>query len=157
MFENHGSAFTEYLRSLKNPDIESYRKIYKLKEIIEASKVHKHISKRYDILLGIIFLYRGSMDTSEIVTAIDKDWDIQMNEREIENLLTSYRTRRCMAQAHKFYVINSNTKLSEEQKKYLIDVNGVFDVIHHDHESFFNKNDFLDYSQKSGEMNTRIE
>lgn len=141
---NDGSSLKDFLSKLENPEISSYKTNYDLKTIIEASSSYAHVSDRLDILLGIIYLYRGAMNDEEVSRVIKSDWNIEISAVKINSLCHKFKTRKMYAYMHRFYLLRNNIFLTEEQKDYVVNISSLnVDIIHAEHKSHFKKTDIV--------------
>lgn len=150
-----GSSLSDFLISLENAEIEMYKKRYGLKDIINSCASYTHVAERLDILIGLIFLYRGAMDDQEVAAAIYSDWGLQLTETKIKSLAYKFKSRRLYNSMHNYWLLKNEVKFTNDQKliiQYvpLLDIN----VVHNSFRPKFTEDNFV--ARKDFAQHTKI-
>ena len=94
---------------IKYLPIDSFKNIYLPLNSINFTKDHSNLKilvNRYDILVGLIFLYVDICILSEVSYWIKKDWGIDIPNKKIRNIYNDFNRKRIMKYSLSFFAIN---------------------------------------------------
>lgn len=157
------SNFDEFGQSLLNSlseytsDIKKYQEVYRPDVLLHKSRTEKLVlRKRYDILLGLIYLYYSSSTVQEISDHIRQDWGITIPHGDIGKMLTHYKQRKIYSRYHNYNLLQHAfaANLTEKQNEHTIFLQDMA-LVHKDNiklfpeDAFVKRKEFLRFKDKS--------
>lgn len=155
--------FDEFGLSLLNSlseytsDIKKYQEVYRPNVLLHKSRTEKlALRKRYDILLGLIYLYYASSTVQEVSDHIYKDWGISITHSDIGKMLTHYKQRKIYSRYHCYNLLHHEFVggLNDKQKEHTIFLPDMT-LVHRDNvklfpdDAFVKRKEFLKFKDKS--------